>query len=108
MSRDLPRLLAAFFTAENSGDAEALAACFSDNAVVRDEGRTIEGVPDIKQWMKDAKAKYQHTVEPIEARKHDGKTVVRAKVAGQFSSSPVSLDHIFEIVGDRISSLEIR
>ncbi len=108
MSLDLPDLLAAFFAAENRSDTDALGACFADHPVVRDEGRTIEGVPGIKQWMKDAKAKYQHTVEPIAVAKRDGKTVVTARVAGRFPNSPVNLDHIFGIEGDRISSLEIR
>jgi hypothetical protein len=108
MSLELPDLLAAFFAAENKSDSEALGACFTDQAVVRDEGRTIEGVADIKQWMRDAKAKYQHTVEPVKVVKRDGKTVVTAKVAGRFPGSPVSLDHIFGIESGRIASLEIR
>ena len=47
-------------------------------------------------------------VEPIAVVQRDGKTVVTAKVAGSFPNSPVNLDHIFGIEGDRISSLEIR
>jgi ketosteroid isomerase-like protein len=108
MSLELPDLLAAYFAAESRSDSEGLGACFADHAVVRDEGRRIEGVPNIKQWMKDAKAKYQHTVEPIEVVERDGRTVVTAKVAGNFPNSPVKLNHIFRIEDDRISSLEIR
>ncbi len=108
MALDLPDLLAAYFAAENRSDTEGLGACFADHAVVRDEGRTFEGVAHIKRWMRDAKAKYQHTVEPIKVVNRDGKTVVTAKVAGNFPNSPVNLDHIFGIEGDRISSLEIR
>jgi hypothetical protein len=63
------------------------------------------GVAAIKQWMRDAKKKYQHRVEPIEVVKRDGKTVVTAR---NFPNSPVNLDHIFGIEGDRIASLEIR
>jgi ketosteroid isomerase-like protein len=108
MSLDLPELLTDYFAAENRGDTERLGACFADHAVVRDEGRSIEGVAAIKQWMRDAKKKYQHTVEPIEVVKRDGTTVVTAKVSGNFPNSPVTLDHIFGIEGDRIASLEIR
>jgi ketosteroid isomerase-like protein len=108
MSLPLPDLLAAYFAAENSGDIEALGACFAADAVVRDEGQTMEGVTAIKQWMRDAKAKYRHTAEPLGVAKRDGKTVVSAKVAGNFPGSPVTLDHIFGIEGDRIASLEIR
>jgi ketosteroid isomerase-like protein len=108
MSLDLPDLLTDYFAAENRDDTDGLGACFAAHAVVRDEGRTIEGVAAIKQWMRDAKKKYQHTVEPIEVVKRDGTIVVTAKVSGKFPNSPVSLDHIFAIEGDRIASLEIR
>jgi hypothetical protein len=58
--------------------------------------------------MRDVKKKYHHTVEPLEVVEREGKTVVTTKVAGIFPNSPVRLDHIFEIEGDRIVSLEIR
>ena len=108
MTSALPEPVAAFFAAERTEDLDALARCFGDRAVVRDEGRTIEGPPDIKQWMRDAKAKYQHTVEPIEVSSREGKTVVVARVAGNFPNSPLDLEHVFTIEGGRISSLEVR
>jgi ketosteroid isomerase-like protein len=108
MSIALPAPVAAFFAAERKQDLDALARCFGDHAVVRDEGRTIEGPPDIKQWMRQAKAKYQHTVDPIEVSRREGKTVVVARVAGNFPNSPLELEHVFTIEGGRISSLEIR
>ena len=33
--------------------------------------------------------------------------VVTARVSGNFPNSPANLDHVFEIHGDRIASLEI-
>lgn len=108
MSLGLPDLLTNYFAAENSTDTESLGACFADHAVVQDEGRTIEGVAAIKQWMGDAKKKYQHTVEPIEVVHRDGKTVVTARVSGSFPNSPVNLDHIFVVEGEKIASLESR
>lgn len=47
-------------------------------------------------------------VEPIEVVQRGGKTIVTARVSGNFPGSPVNLDHIFGIEGDRIASLEIR
>ena len=108
MSVTLPDPLGEFFAAENSGDTDSLGACFADHAVVRDEGGTYQGVAAIKQWMRDAKAKYQHTVAPTAIAQRDGKTVVTATVAGNFPGSPLSLEHIFGIEGRRIVSLEIR
>ena len=100
--------MAAYFAAENRDDPEALAQCFADHAVVRDEGRTIEGLAAIKLWNVETKKKYHHTVEPLEAVERDGKTVVLGKVAGNFPNSPVTLEHIFELEGEKIASLEIR
>ena len=107
MSLVLPKPIAAYFAAENSDDTEALLQCFAEHAVVRDEGRTIEGLAAIKQWHVEAKKKYHHTVQPIDAVERDGKTVVIGKVSGNFPNSPVTLEHIFGLEGEKIASLEI-
>ena len=100
--------VSAFFDAERTEDLEALARCFTENATVQDEGRTIEGRDAIKRWMKEAKAKYQHTVEPQAVSQRDGLTIVTARVAGNFPNSPLDLQHVFAVEGGRIASLEIR
>ena len=75
MSIDLPESIAAYFAAENGHDAGALARCFTEDAVVRDEGQTFKGLADIKQWKAETKKKYQHTVEPLEAVQKNGETI---------------------------------
>jgi ketosteroid isomerase-like protein len=45
----LPEPIAIYISVENRGDTEALNQCYTDDAVVRDEGQTIEGLPAIKQ-----------------------------------------------------------
>jgi hypothetical protein len=70
--------------------------------MVRDEGRTIKGIAAIKAWRSETGEKYHHTVEPLSFTERDGKTVVTAKVSGNFPGSPVKLDHVFELHGDRI------
>jgi SnoaL-like protein len=97
-----------FFEAERAGDLEALARCFGERATVRDEGRVIQGSDAITRWIKDAKAKYHHTAEPIAVSNRDGKAVVTARVAGAFPNSPLDLGHIFVVEDGRIVSLEIR
>jgi ketosteroid isomerase-like protein len=54
MSVDLPTLIAIYIAVENRGDVEALAECFAEDAVVRDEGKTIEGLAAIKQWKAES------------------------------------------------------
>jgi len=108
MAIHLPTPIDTYFASENARDTEGADRCFAADAIVRDEGRTIEGVAAIKAWRTEAGEKYHHTVEPLSTTERDGKTVVTARVSGNFPGSPVNLDHIFELHGDRIVSLEIR
>ena len=83
MSVDLPEPIAAYLAAENRHDTGALARCFTEDAVVRDEGQTFKGLADIKQWKAETKKKYQHTVEPLEAVQRDGETIVTTRLTGK-------------------------
>lgn len=106
MTLDLPQPVAAYFTADRS-DSEAVAQCFTDNAVVKDEGRTFKGRAAIKQWKEDASAKYRYTSEPSVCDRQDGKVVVTSRLTGNFPGSPVNLRYLFKLGGDKIESLEI-
>ena len=108
MAIHLPAPIDTYFASENARDTEGVDRCFAADAIVRDEGRTIEGVAAIKSWRIEAGEKYHHSVEPLSVTDRDGRTVVTARVSGNFPGSPVNLDHVFELDGDRIVSLEIR
>ena len=103
----LPMPIAMYIDAENSGDTKALAQCFAENAMVRDEGKTIEGLAAIKQWKAETKKKYQHTVEPLASVQKDSKTIVTNRLTGNFPGSPVDLRFFFRLEGNKIASLEI-
>jgi SnoaL-like protein len=105
---DLPAPIGTYIAAENRGDTEALAQCFVEHAVVRDEGKTIEGLAAIKQWKAETKKKYQHTVEPLASTQKDGKTIVTSRLTGNFPGSPIDVQFIFALEGNKIGSLEIR
>jgi hypothetical protein len=104
----LPRPIALYFASENTHDASATDNCFAAQAVVRDEGKTIEGLAAISAWRTETAKKYNHRVEPLEVSQRDGKIIVKGRVSGNFPGSPIILDHSFAIVGDQIASLEIR
>jgi DNA-directed RNA polymerase subunit F len=108
MSIDLPTPIAVYIAAENRGDTEALARCFAEHAVVRDEGRAIKGLDAIKRWKAETAKKYRHTVEPLASVQKDGKIIVTNRLTGNFPGSPIELRFIFELDGDKIASLEIR
>jgi SnoaL-like domain len=107
MPLNLPGPVAAYIAAENGDDATAWAHCFAEDAIVQDEGRTMKGLAAIRRWKTETKQKYHHTVEPLVAVQKDGKTVVRGRLTGEFPGSPVELQFVFGLEGDRISSLEI-
>ena len=105
----LPSPIELFFASENAHDPSAIDQCFAAGAVVRDEAKTITGVTAIKAWRIETGQKYQHSVEPLTVSTRDGKVVVvKARVSGNFPGSPINLQHIFEIEGGRIVSLEIQ
>jgi hypothetical protein len=108
MTITLPEPIAAYVAADNAGDDAALAACFAADAVVRDEGRTIRGLDAILAWKAEAKRKYRYMVEPLAMAEEDGRTLLTARVAGQFPGSPVDLRYVFGFADGRIASLEIR
>ena len=107
MDINLPVPIAIYFAAENQGHIDIMAECFSENAVVRDEGQTIEGLAAIKQWLGETKSKYQHTIEPLAFAEKDGKTIVTNRLTGNFPGSPIELEFVFTLDGDKIVSLEI-
>jgi hypothetical protein len=104
---NLPTPIVTYIAAENRGDSEALAECFADDAVVRDEGQTIQGLAAIKQWKAETRKKYQHTIEPLASAEKDGKTIITNRLTGNFPGSPIELEFVFTLDGDKIASLEI-
>ena len=106
MALDLPAPIAAYFAADRA-DAEGVAACFTDDAIVKDEGRTHRGKAEIAAWKRDIAAKISYTSTPIAIAAQDGKTVVTCHIVGNFAGGEVDLRHFFVIDGEKISSLEI-
>ena len=107
MITSLPTPIAAYIEAENSGDTDALAQCFAEQAVVRDENQTSEGLAAIKQWKAETRKKYQHTIEPLASIQKGNRTIVTNRLTGNFPGSPIELEFVFTLEGDKIASLEI-
>ena len=103
----LPPPIDLYVKIENSGDVGALSECFTSNATVRDEGQTHVGLATIKEWKAETKKKYNHTIAPLELAHRDGKTVLKARLTGNFPGSPVTLEFSFVLAHGKIASLEI-
>ena len=106
MTLDLPGPVAAYFAADREGGG-SVARCFTETAVVKDEGRTHRGRAAIRNWKEEASARYQYTSEPFACERRDGAVVVTSRLTGTFPGSPVDLRFFFVLEGDRIASLEI-
>ena len=107
MALDLPPPLIAYFDATNAHDADALAALFADDAVIRDEGEEMRGRAAIRDWATNSFRKYDVAATPGDWRADGDKIVVRTRIAGTFPGSPIDLDFRFGLVGERIVRLEI-
>jgi hypothetical protein len=107
MIKNLPKPIAFYIEAENSGDVSLFDRCFAEDATVRDESETHQGLAAIKDWKAETKKKYQHSVEPLSIVDQDGKFRLTNRLTGNFPGSPIELDFVFTIRGDHIVSLEI-
>jgi len=107
MIDNLPKPIGLYIAAENTGDTSLCDQCFTDDAVVRDENEMHAGLDAIKIWKAETKKKYQHTVDSLKIEKKEGKILVTNKLTGNFPGSPIELDFIFTLQGDKIVSLEI-
>ena len=105
-SLDLPKPIANYFEADEAG-AETLSQCFTEDAVVRDEGQTYNGRAAIKEWKAHASEKYQYTSEPFALVQENHIAVVISRLTGNFPGSPINLRFFFELDGEKIKSLEI-
>lgn len=107
MSVRLPYPIDVYVRLESSRDAGDVSECFAPDAVVRDEGGTHQGLSAIAEWRAAAKRKYGHSIAPLEVIEKDGKTVLKARLSGNFPGSPVTLDFSFVLTDRKIASLEI-
>lgn len=103
---ELPQPIAAYFTAD-AVDWDNVSQCFTENAVVKDEGHTYHGRSAIQQWKADVSKKYQYTCEPLKCEKNDTQIVVTCRLTGNFPGSPVNLRFLFGLEGDKIATLEV-
>jgi len=108
MALNVPEPVAAYLAAEEARDADALSRCFTEDGTVHDEGQDYHGRDSIRQWRRAADAKYRYVFQTINVQTFGGLVTVRARLTGEFPGSPVELDHIFKLSGDKIASLEIR
>lgn len=107
MSAKLPKTVQTYVEAYNARNREAAAACFSEDALVHDEGKDYRGRKAIGAWLGETIEKYQPLLTPGKVEGSDQDPVVAVRVSGNFPGSPVSLAFHFTIKEGRITKLDI-
>ncbi|SAK86701.1 hypothetical protein AWB77_04640 [Caballeronia fortuita] len=102
----LPGPISAYFAADRQGP-EAVARCFTAQAVVNDVGQMHTGTDEIKAWKAKADAKYTYTMMPFELERDGEFHIVRVHAAGTFEGSPIDMTLRFGFATGLIASLEI-
>lgn len=108
MTIKLPSIIEAFVHGKNNHDSEAVVACFTNDAVVHDEGKEFRGTAAIKKWLDASIAKYKVTLTAKKIVDIEEETILTAEVSGDFEGSPIPLDFHFSIREGKFDRLSIR
>jgi hypothetical protein len=107
MSATLPRTIATYIEAYNARDVKGTVACFSEDALVHDEGKDHRGRRAISEWISETLEKYKPVLEPGKVEGSDRETTVAMTLTGSFQGSPVTLAFHFTVESGRIANLNI-
>jgi hypothetical protein len=104
---NLPKVVANLVNAQNEFNSVAYANCFSETAVVFDEGKMHNGRKEIESWIVDANNRYKATMKPISFEENGTEAILRAEASGNFPGSPIVMSYHLKISDELIQSLKI-
>ena len=107
MLAKLPQPVVNYLAAVTAKDTDMFARCFTDDALVHDEGRDYRGIEAITAWKTETQTKYKYVIEPLDALVSGNTVKLRARLTGDFPRSPADLDFEFMLANEKIASLEI-
>ncbi|RYD78095.1 MAG: nuclear transport factor 2 family protein [Sphingobacteriales bacterium] len=102
---NLPKVVTELVNTQNSFDSFAYANCFTENAVVFDEGKTHNGRIEIEKWIDKANKEYRATMKPLDYITDE--EILKVEVSGNFPGSPIILSYHLKIEDGLINSLKI-
>jgi hypothetical protein len=104
---NLPKVIQDLVNAQNNFDSTAFADCFSETAIVFDEGKNYTGKTEIKNWIEKSAKEYNAVTKPLDFEGGAEKGSLKTEVSGTFPGSPLILTYNFEFKGNYIQSLMI-
>ncbi|MEG0851614.1 MAG: nuclear transport factor 2 family protein [Flavobacterium sp.] len=102
---NLPNVITELIKTQNNFDSIAYAKCFTETAIVFDEGKTHNGRKEIETWIDKANKDYQATMKPLEYSETEN--TLKTELTGNFPGSPITLTYYYEFEDGLIHSLKI-
>ena len=104
---ELPKVVERFIETQNNYDSKAYTECFTESAVVHDEGKVHTGKDEIRHWIEHSNATYQSSMEPLGYEESGSIGLLTARVSGTFPGSPIVLKFHLRLINDLIDSLKV-
>jgi uncharacterized protein (TIGR02246 family) len=108
MTTDAPDVVTRYLAAAEAEDPNALAACFTPDGTVLDEGRTYTGRDEIIAWRKSIATQWTYTTQ-LTGSQAIGPDDYRITVhlEGDFPGGVVDLNYRFQLRDGLIAALAI-
>ena len=107
MKVELPPIIKKYIEASNQHDVKSILACFSDDAVIRDEEEMLRGNEAIEDWIVRTIEKYKFQFKPLSIKEEKPEVVVAIEISGAFPGSTVTPDYRFTTEKDKILVLAV-
>ena len=103
-----PGAITRYYAAAAAGDLDAVLACFTADAHVRDEGEDYHGIAEIRRWREGVASRFTYTTE-ITGTQQEGEHeyVVSTHLEGDFPGGVVDLAQRFTLRDGLIADLSI-
>lgn len=97
---ELPAAAQGFVDGWQGGDADKVAALFTADAVVSDQGETFRGLDEIRGWIDGSIHLFTTTLTFLGAREVDGMVGASYRLEGDFPGGVAELEYQFHLSED--------
>lgn len=94
---ELPAAVQGFVDGWQGRDAQKVESLFATEAKVSDEGRTHDGIDEIRTWITESIDLYSTTLTFLRAREVDGMVGSSYRLEGDFPGGVVELEYQFTL-----------
>lgn len=105
MMMNLPKIIVALIKSQDIWDSLAYANCFSETAIVTDEGNIYKGRIAIQHWIQKVNDTFKTVMKPVAYV--EGAQILKAEITGNFDGSPILLHYYFELKEGLLQNLKI-